>query len=43
MDEIATMTKKGQVTIPKAIREKLGLKAGKKIYFELRGKHAVLF
>ena len=29
------ISKKGQVTIPKDIREKLGLKAGDKIMFEL--------
>lgn len=32
---LATMTTKGQVTLPKAIRDKLGLKAGAKIDFEL--------
>ena len=31
----ATLTSKGQVTIPKAIREALGLKAGDSIAFEL--------
>ncbi|MGH9429068.1 MAG: AbrB/MazE/SpoVT family DNA-binding domain-containing protein, partial [Terriglobia bacterium] len=29
------MTSKGQVTLPKEIRDKLGLKAGSKIDFEL--------
>lgn len=42
MSEKATVTKKGQVTIPKKIREKLGLKEGKKVSFEVRGKEAVL-
>jgi AbrB family looped-hinge helix DNA binding protein len=32
----ATVTAKGQTTIPKEIREKLGLKAGSKIKFFLR-------
>jgi len=32
---LATMTTKGQITLPKAIRDKLGLKAGAKIDFEL--------
>jgi antitoxin PrlF len=31
--ERATITSKGQVTIPKAIREQLGLKAGTKLHF----------
>lgn len=31
----ATITSKGQVTIPKKIREKLGLKPGDKIDFEV--------
>lgn len=42
MKQEATVTKKGQVTIPKVIRDKLGLKKGKKVYFELRGKEAVM-
>jgi antitoxin PrlF len=42
MKQEATMAEKGQVTIPKAIRDKLGLKKGTKIYFELRGKEAVM-
>jgi len=32
---LATLTSKGQVTLPKEIRDKLGLKAGSKIDFEL--------
>jgi AbrB family looped-hinge helix DNA binding protein len=31
--ERAMITSKGQVTIPKAIREQLGLKAGTKLHF----------
>ena len=42
MRKEATVTKKGQVTIPKEIRDKLGLKKGTKVYFELRGKEAVM-
>ncbi len=43
MTEKAKLSKKGQVTIPKSIREKLGLKAGKKVSFEIIGKEAVLY
>ncbi|MEX0845605.1 MAG: AbrB/MazE/SpoVT family DNA-binding domain-containing protein [Balneolaceae bacterium] len=34
----ATITSKGQVTIPKKIREKLGLKPGDKLNFEVNEK-----
>ena len=42
MKQEATITEKGQVTIPKVIRDKLGLKKGTKVYFELRGEEAVI-
>ena len=42
MTEEATVTKKGQVTIPKKIRDRLGLKEGEKVSFEVRGGEAVL-
>lgn len=42
MSEEATVTKKGQVTIPKKVRDKLGLKEGRKVSFEVRGGEAVL-
>lgn len=42
MNEEATVTKKGQVTIPKKIRDRLGLKEGEKVSFEVRGGEAVL-
>lgn len=32
------LTKKGQVTLPKILREKLGIKEGDEIIFELEGK-----
>lgn len=32
---MSTMTSKGQVTVPKAIRDQLGLKPGKKVVFRL--------
>ncbi|CAN5910515.1 AbrB/MazE/SpoVT family DNA-binding domain-containing protein [soil metagenome] len=31
----ATLTSKGQVTIPKAVREQLGLKSGDRLVFEI--------
>lgn len=38
----ATLTSKGQVTIPKAVREKLGLQTGDRIDFVDTGKGIVL-
>jgi len=34
----STMTSKGQVTIPKALRDELGLKPSDKVYFARTGK-----
>ncbi|NIQ06085.1 MAG: AbrB/MazE/SpoVT family DNA-binding domain-containing protein [Candidatus Korarchaeota archaeon] len=42
MLEEATVTSKGQITIPKKIRERLGLKPGTKVTFLLRGKEALM-
>jgi AbrB family looped-hinge helix DNA binding protein len=36
------MTSKGQVTIPQAVREKLGLYPGAEIDFVVRGKSALI-
>lgn len=36
---VATMTSKGQLTIPKAIRDALGLHEGDKVRFELDSVH----
>ena len=33
--EVATMTAKGQITVPKPIRQALGADAGTKVTFEL--------
>ena len=35
--EIATLTSKGQITLPKPIRDALGVDAGSKIAFDLVG------
>lgn len=34
--EVATMTAKGQITVPKPIREALGAETGTKVAFDLR-------
>lgn len=36
--EIATITSKGQITLPKAIRQALGVDSGGKIVFDFNGK-----
>ena len=38
----STITRKGQVTIPKAIRDRLGVKEGEKVLFMMRGEEVVL-
>ncbi len=40
--EVATLTSKGQITLPKAIRQALGLDAGSKIAFDLQGSQVVV-
>ena len=42
MDVAAKMTSKGQVTVPKAVREALGLQVGDEVVFRVEGNHAVL-
>lgn len=37
-----TLTTKGQVTIPKAVRQQLGLRQGMRVAFVVEGDHAVL-
>lgn len=38
---ISTVTSKGQVTIPKKIRDRLGLKAGDKLDFQFEGDGSI--
>jgi len=38
----STLTRKGQVTIPKPLRDRLGLQPGDPISFRLRGEEIVL-
>lgn len=40
--ELAKVTTKGQITIPKAIREKLDLREGSKIIFLQRGNDIII-
>lgn len=42
MDAAARVTSKGQVTVPKAVREALGIKAGDEVVFRVDGQRAVL-
>jgi AbrB family looped-hinge helix DNA binding protein len=42
MDVAAKVTSKGQVTVPKAVREALGIKEGDEIVFRVEGNRAVL-
>ncbi|NHB90716.1 type II toxin-antitoxin system PrlF family antitoxin [Photorhabdus cinerea] len=40
--ELATLTSKGQITLPKPIRQALGIDTGSKLAFELRGGEVVM-
>ena len=40
--EVATLTSKGQITLPKPIRQALGVDVGGKLAFELRGSEVVV-
>jgi antitoxin PrlF len=42
MDVAARLTSKGQVTIPRAVREALGLGEGDHLVFRVEGQRAVL-
>jgi len=37
--EVTSVTSKGQVTIPKEVRQRLGIRQGTRIEFELVGDH----
>lgn len=37
--EVTTVTSKGQVTIPRALRQQLGIRQGSKVEFCLAGDH----
>ena len=40
--EVATLTSKGQITLPKPIRQALGVDAGGKVAFNLRGGEVIV-
>lgn len=40
--EVATITTKGQITLPKPIRQALGVDYGGKVAFDLRGSQVVV-
>lgn len=42
MDVAATVTSKGQVTIPKSVRDALGIQEGDEVVFRVEGDRAVL-
>lgn len=42
MDAIATVTTKGQITLPKKVREALGLKTGDRVLFRILERGAVM-
>jgi AbrB family looped-hinge helix DNA binding protein len=42
MDAAAKMTSKGQVTVPKAVREALQIKEGDEVVFRVEGNRAIL-
>jgi antitoxin PrlF len=42
VDVAAKVTSKGQVTVPKAVRDALGIKEGDEVVFRVEGNRAVL-
>jgi len=42
VDAAARVTSKGQVTVPKAVRDALGIKQGDEVIFRVEGNRAVL-
>jgi antitoxin PrlF len=40
--EVATLTSKGQITLPKSIRQALGVTLGGKVAFELQGSRVIV-
>ena len=42
LEEISTITAKGQTTVPKSVRNALGLKSGEKIVFRIEGGQVIV-
>jgi antitoxin PrlF len=42
VDTAARVTSKGQVTVPKAVRDALGIKEGDEVVFRVEGNRAIL-
>jgi AbrB family looped-hinge helix DNA binding protein len=42
MDAAARVTSKGQITVPKAVRDALGIKQGDEVVFRVEGNRAIL-
>ncbi len=42
VDAAAKVTSKGQVTVPKAVRDALGIKEGDEVVFRVQGNRALL-
>lgn len=42
MDAAAKITSKGQVTVPKIVRDALGIKEGDEVVFRVEGNRAIL-
>ncbi len=42
MDTVARMTSKGQVTVPKQVRDALGIQQGDQLHFRVVGDHAIV-
>ena len=40
--EVVTITAKGQITLPKSIRQALGVDCGDKVAFDLRGSQVIV-
>jgi len=40
--EVATITSKGQITLPRPIRQALGVDSGGKVAFDLRGSQVIV-
>jgi antitoxin PrlF len=40
--EVASVTSKGQITLPKSVRQLLGVESGDKVVFDVQGEHIVV-